>query len=172
MTQARKTIVSINDTPFYHCMSRCVRRAFLCGTDRYSGNNYEHRRQWLENKLHEVANIFAVRLCAYAVMSNHYHIVLHVRTDLAHNWNDKEVIERWHSLYSGNFLSTRFIAELPLSPTETELLNKDIALWRSRLCDISWFMRVVNEYIARRANKEDNCSGRFWEKDDSKAKRY
>ncbi len=57
MTQAKKTIVSVDDTPFYHCMSRCVRRAFLCGTDHYSGNDYEHRREWLENKLHEASSI-------------------------------------------------------------------------------------------------------------------
>ncbi len=163
MTQARKMIVSVDDTPFYHCMSRCVRRAFLCGTDHYSGNDYEHRREWLEHKLHDVSNIFAIRLCAYAIMSSHYHVVLHIRTDIAQSWTDKEVIERWHTLFSGNFLSKRFLAGMPLNKTETLLLDKDITLWRGRLCDISWYMRIVNECIARRANKEDNCTGRFWE---------
>jgi len=163
MTQARKNIVSINDTPFYHCMSRCVRRAFLCGVDHYSDNDYEHRREWLENKLHQTAAAFAIRLCAYAVMSNHYHVVLHVRSDIAKGWTDKEVVQRWHSLFSGNTLSKRLLAGISLSESETTLLDKDIALWRTRLCDISWYMRIVNESIARQANKEDKCTGRFWE---------
>jgi len=163
MTQPRKNIVSLTDTPYYHCMSRCVRRAFLCGVDHYSGQDYEHRRDWLEDKLHNVASIFAIKLCAYAVMSNHYHVVLHVRTDIANDWSDKEVIEHWHKLYSGNLLSSRYLNDIPLTAIESKQLKKDIQLWRNRLCSISWFMRVVNEFIARKANREDDCTGRFWE---------
>lgn len=163
MTQARKNIISISDTPFYHCMSRCVRRAFLCGIDQYSGQDYEHRREWLEKKLHFVADVFAIRLCAYAVMSNHYHVVLHVRQDITQSWTDREVIERWHQLYSGNLLSKRLLAGVALSKTEQRILSKEVNRWRRRLCSISWFMRVVNESIARHANNEDKCTGRFWE---------
>ena len=163
MTQARKTIVSLDDTPYYHCMSRCVRRAFLCGVDSYSGIDYEHRREWLENKLHSVANAFAVKLCAYAVMSNHYHVALHVRKDIALEWSDTEVVEHWHALFTGNFLSHKLLSRSTLNQTELTLLAKDIKIWRSRLCDISWFMRIVNESIARQANQEDQCSCRFWE---------
>lgn len=163
MPQARNTIISLDDTPYYHCVARCVRRAFLCGVGHYSESNYEHRRQWLEDKLHSTASAFAIKLCAYAVMSNHYHVVLHVRADLAPLWSDREVIQRWHSLFSGNLISLRFLANEPLSSIQTKLLAKNIELWRARLCDISWYMRIVNEAIARKANKEDNCTGRFWE---------
>ena len=163
MTQPRNTIVSLDDTPYYHCVSRCVRRAFLCGKDAYSGEDYEHRRQWLEDKLHTTVEAFAIKLCAYAVMNNHYHVVLHVRRDLVNGWSDQEVIKRWHSLFSGNLLSQRFIAGESLKPIEMKRLSQDITIWRARLCDISWFMRIVNEAIARRANAEDNCTGRFWE---------
>lgn len=163
MTQARETIVSVSDTPYYHCVSRCVRRAFLCGLDHYSGKDYEHRRQWLEDKLHHTAKAFAIKLCAYAVMSNHYHVVIHLRPDLAESWSDREVVQRWHSLFNGNLFSQRFLANEVLLDVQWERLAQDIALWRERLSSPSWFMRIVNESIARKANKEDKCSGRFWE---------
>lgn len=163
MPQPRKSLISLNDTPFYHCVSRCVRRAFLCGVDNYSGVSYEHRRDWLEQKLHQTAEVFAITLCAYAVMNNHYHVVLHVRSDLADAWSNRDVVERWHRLFSGTPLSQKYALGALLSDSEKESLNNNIAKWRSRLTDISWFMRVVNESIARQANAEDNCTGRFWE---------
>jgi len=161
MPQPRKNLISLSDTPFYHCMSRCVRRAFLCGEDSYSGVNYEHRRDWLEDKLHQPADAFAIKLCAYAVMNNHYHVVLNVRSDMAYAWSNLEVVERWHRLFSGTPQSQQFELGAVLCKSEKELLSKDIALWRQRLTDISWFMRIVNESIARQANSEDECSGRF-----------
>ena len=163
MTQARSTLVSASDTPYYHCISRCVRRAFLCGYDSHSHTDYEHRRQWLEDKLNKTANVFAINLCAYAVMSNHYHVVVHIHTDIATTWNKREVVRRWHSLFSGTYLSQRFDAREPLLPTQLEVLDHDIEIWRERLCSLSWFMKVVNESIARRANLEDQCTGHFWE---------
>jgi len=163
MTRARKTIVSIDDTPYYHCVSRCVRRAFLCGVDHYSSTSYEHRRRWVEDKLHSVASAFAIKLCAYAVMSNHYHVVLHVRPDLAEQWSDREVVERWHTLFNGTLFSQLYLADQALSKAQKRRLKQDIVKWRARLCDISWYMKIVNESIAKRANKEDNCTGHFWE---------
>jgi REP element-mobilizing transposase RayT len=138
-----------------------LRRAFLCGQDHYSGQDYEHRRQWLEDKLHHTAQAFAIKLCAYAVMSNHYHVVLHIRPDLSNAWSDREVVKRWHSLFRGNLISQRYLANDVLLDTQHERLNEYIALWRERLASPSWYMRIVNEAIARRANREDNCTGRF-----------
>lgn len=163
MPQPRQRQVSLDATPYYHLVSRCVRRAFLCGLDRFTGRCFDHRKQWLEDRFVELANIFAVDLCAYAVMSNHYHIVVHVDRERGQGWTNKEVVKRWHKLFNGNLLSTRFLAGDDLSKAEEQMLQRDINCWRERLFDLGWFMRCINEPIARESNKEDDCTGRFWE---------
>ncbi|WP_250658082.1 transposase [Alkalimarinus coralli] len=163
MPKARKTLIALDATPYYHCVSRCVRRSFLCGDDHHTGISYEHRRQWVEDRLIKLVEAFAIELCAYAVMSNHTHTVLRVNERLAKSWSKQQVIERWHLLYAGNHLSQRFIAGQPLGPAEQQQLDSVVKIWRERLYSISWFMRNLNEHIARKANHEDNCTGRFWE---------
>ena len=163
MPKPRHTQVSLEATPYYHCVSRCVRRAFLCGTDMLSGQCYEHRRQWVEDKLLELGAIFALDICAYAVMSNHYHVIVHIDRAQAEQWDREAVIARWHRLFRGNLLSQRYGAGTSLSAMELKTLDACVDEWRERLRDISWFMRVLNEGIARQANAEDQCTGRFWE---------
>ncbi|MGF1723183.1 alpha-amylase family glycosyl hydrolase [Photobacterium nomapromontoriensis] len=166
MPRARKTQVSLTDTPYYHCVSRCVRRSFLCGKDPLTGKCYEHRRGWVEKRLLFLAKVFAVDICAYAVMSNHTHVVLHIDSDQAKSWSQEEVITRWHKVCKGNYLSNTWMDENQRSQMDrahlmaVERIAED---WRERLYDISWFMRLLNEPIARQANKEDGCTGRFWE---------
>ena len=163
MPRARSTLVSLDATPYYHCTSRCVRRAFLCGEDRYSGRCFEHRRQWIEDRLLLLASIYAIDIAAYAVMSNHYHVVLHVDRKQGLAWGDAEVIERWHQLFTGSLLSQRASRGEPLDQAEQQALAEQVTEWRHRLISISWFMRCLNEPIAREANREDNVTGRFWE---------
>lgn len=164
MTTPRKTQISLDETPYYHCISRCVRRAFLCGKDEFSGQSYEHRRQWIVDRIKELSSIFSIKTCAYAVMSNHTHTVLYIDRDEALAWANQEVIDRWYKLYAGNVLVDRFMTGETKTTAEQKAAIKQIEIWRSRLYDISWFMRSLNEYIARKANKEDNCTGRFWDR--------
>jgi len=163
MPQARKAQISITDTPYYHCMGRCVRRAFLCGKDSVSGNDYSHRKQWVTDRLRELARSFAIDVCAYAIMSNHYHLVLKINTDKSKLLTEDEVIERWMSLFNGNVLMQRYLKGDCKTQAELDKVRETIEEWRSRLSDISWFMRCLNESIARQANAEDKCTGRFWE---------
>ncbi len=163
MTIARKNLIDPASTPYYHCMARCVRRAFLCGKDKFSGRNYEHRRQWVVDRLKELSGIFALEICAYAVMSNHYHVVLHINKKQAKSWEIREILYRWTQLFAGPYLVQRYLSGDVLGEAELLCVEEYAAEYRSRLMDISWFMRCLNEHLARLANKEDNCKGRFWE---------
>jgi len=163
MTRARNQQVSLQDTPYYHCISRCVRRAYLCGDDPFTGENFDHRKVWLVERIRQLASVFAVDICAYAVMSNHYHLVLHVNEKTAKSWTQQEVIERWTGLFSRNALVLETVNQNKSSKAARNHRRRKVEEWRSRLTDISWFMRCLNENIARRANKEDDCTGRFWE---------
>ncbi len=163
MPTARHRLVSLDDTPYYHCISRCVRRAFLCGKDSTTGYSFEHRRQWIVDRIKLLSSVFAVDLCAYAVMSNHYHIVVRLDAVAAQNWSAQEVAERWTQLFSKSALVHRFLAGSDLLTFEHDQVQQQIKTWRSRLVDLSWFMRCLNEPIARMANQEDHCTGRFWE---------
>ncbi len=163
MTTARHRLVAPDESGFYHCISRCVRRAWLCGTDALSGRSFEHRRDWVEQRLLELADIFAVGLYAYAVMSNHTHVVLRVDPGAARMWSDEDVAVRWVRLFPAT--TDGVIDPVRCREKEATLLGNDerLAVCRQRLGDLSWFMRCLNEPIARRANREDGCTERFWE---------
>ena len=163
MTRARSQQICCQDTPYYHCISRVVRRAFLCGFDQMTQQNFEHRRQWMLDRLAEIDAVFCIDVCSYAIMSNHYHLVLFINKSQVDNLTDLEVIERWRKIYKGPDIIQRFIAGEKLSKEHHELIAQIVGTWRNRLEDISWFMRSLNEPISRRSNIEDNCTGHFWE---------
>jgi REP element-mobilizing transposase RayT len=140
-----------------------VRRAFLCGADHFTGQSYEHRKDWVEERLYLLADCFAVSVYAYAVMSNHVHVVLRTDPATTSGWSDEEVARRWVRAFPGHRENAlpehefnRRVAGLVEQPERLILL-------RQRLGSLSWFMRALNEPIARMANAEDGCSGRFWE---------
>ena len=162
MGYARKNLVSLQDTPYYHCIARCVRRAWLWGVDEYAGKDYSHRKGWVIDRMAQLCSMFAIEVCAHAVMSNHYHLVLYVDEKRVRQWTKQEVIERWHRLFDVPTLVQRWKSG-EATDSESQAAEAIIECWRNRLCDISWFMRCLNEHLARMANAEDGCSGRFWE---------
>ncbi|AVP98750.1 transposase [Ahniella affigens] len=159
MPQARERTVPPNCTGYYHCVSRCVRRAWLCGVDPLTGIDYEHRRELIEERLLMLAEVYSVSIYAYAVMSNHLHVVLKIDASAAAGWSDEEVAVRWCQAFPGSgdpgSQKTR-IVNIAAAP---EL----VAEYRDRLRNLSWFMKSLVEPIARQANREDGCTGRFWE---------
>ena len=166
MTRPRSSLISLADTPWYHVVNRCVRRAFLCGHDAASGSNFDHRRGWIETRIRELASVFTIDVAAYAIMSNHYHAVLRVDAARAQALSDDEVLRRWTQLFTGPLLVQRYLSGSPADPlgqSERDKVAEFAALYRQRLADVSWFMRVLNETIARQANAEEGCTGRFWE---------
>jgi REP element-mobilizing transposase RayT len=155
MTRARQHQVCVASTPYYHCISRCVRRAFLCGRDRFSGKSFDHRKEWLVVRMRELAGVFAIDVAAYAVMSNHFHLVVRLAPERVEGWDDEELLDRLEVVFKP---TARLIRTL-----SARARKRALAPWRARLADLSWFMRCLNESIARRANREDGCTGRFWE---------
>lgn len=164
MPYARKSVVQPGLPGVYHCISRCVRRAWICGFDRLTHKNYDHRRRWIYKQIQWLAGIFGMEVFACCVLSNHYHLVIRVNPDVVAGWSDEEVIRRWDQIYSIRKFFTGAKGKLDEAIIQMALDRPDlIAEWRSRLCSISWFMKQINEPLARRANKEDGCKGRFWE---------
>jgi hypothetical protein len=148
----------------FHAVQRCVRRAFLCGEDRFTGQSFEHRRGWIRDRLEFLASVFGIDCLTYTVLHNRLHVVLRTRPDVVAAWSDEDVARRWLRL----FPKRRKLDGSPETPSkpEIDMIISDpelLAERRRRLSDVSWWMRCTAENIARRANFEDECTGRFWE---------
>jgi putative transposase len=164
MALPRSRYVREGQEGVYHCFSRCVRRAFLCGFDTLTHRDFSHRKAWLVERLRYLAAIFAIEVCAYAVMENHYHTILRTCPDIVASWSDREIATRWLTLFPGH----HHMRGTPTAPAEERICAladrpERIAQLRQRLSSLSWFMGRLNEFIARAANKEDKVKGRFWE---------
>lgn len=162
--KARCEVADPDAVQVFHSVQRCVRRAFLCGEDRFSGQSFEHRRGWIRGRLEFLASVFAIDCLTYTVMSNHLHLVLRTRPDVVADWSDEQVARRWLRLFP-NRKKDDGTPEEATKPELDMIVNQPevLAERRRRLSDVSWWMRCVAENIARRANREDECTGRFWE---------
>jgi len=161
MTLPRNQLISIEETPYYHIVSRCVRRAFLCGKDKYSGKSYEHRRGLIVDRVKFLASVFNIKICSYAIMSNHYHLVLKVND--TKDWSIHQVLISWSSLCNLPYLCQKFLNKQDMDKAEMREVLSLTDEYRKRLMSISWFMKLLNQDIAFQANAEDGCKGHFFE---------
>ena len=157
MATPRSQLIDSESPQFYHLVSRCVRRSWLCGADPVSGQNYEHRRGWLEERLLQLADCFAIDLYGFAIMSNHFHLLIRFDPNVASQWSDQEVADRW--------IRATNVDEDVQPDYRDEFLSSPTRVRRARetLGSLSLFMKHLKQPIAWRANREDNCTGHFFE---------
>ncbi len=144
-------------TRWYHCVTRCVRRAFLLG------EGETDRKQWIENRLEELAQIFAVAVAGFSVLDNHLHVLVRLDSEVAAGWSDEDVVRRW-----GKLFPPRDKARQPIAVTEDWVKWRlQDAAWvataRKRLQSLSWFMKCLKEPLARMANRLEGMRGAFFE---------
>jgi hypothetical protein len=157
----RKALVDPTEVGIYHCASHCVRRGNVQGKDTVSGLDRTHRCRWIQKRLADLAGVFAVEVLDYGLIDNGLHSVLQIRPDVTVKWSDEEVVRRWCRLNRRRLQ----LKEEPLSRKRLDKLLEDterVAEWRKRLSDLSWFMIMLKEPIAREANIEDGVSGHFF----------
>ncbi|MYE13757.1 MAG: transposase [Gammaproteobacteria bacterium] len=163
MATPRHKLVDEEHAACYHVTSRCVRRAWLCGYDPFTRRNYSYRRRWLVERMKRLARCFAVEIFGYAVMSNHFHLVLRYDPKACESWTDEEVARRWFEAFppreDGRPSEQRDAEARELLMDDPERLARA----RRTLGSLSHFMKHLKQPIARRANLEDGCEGHFFE---------
>src|SRR5690606_1905262 len=161
----RSDVLRRGEPGIYHVCTRTVRQAFLCGYDPATGNDYSGRRTWIRGFQEILAGIFAIEIAFRCEMSNHLHLVLKAEPEVVTHWSDEEVVTRW--------LRLKRLVRSPDGQTIKEITEQQIAFelgqegrveqLRLKLSDGSEFTKVLCEYIARRANREEDRKGRFFE---------
>jgi len=161
LTIARSKLVDLSVSRWYHTISRCVRRAHLLGEGAVAGD----RKLWIERRLKELDAIFAVSVGGFAVLDNHLHLLLRLDPGVVQAWSDEDVVRRWFKLFPPRGSDRR-----PLTVAKVkELVAKRLedAKWlvqtRQRLGSMSWFMKCLKEPLSRLVNKEEKCTGAFFE---------
>lgn len=157
MTMARSQLVDLEVTRYYHCISRCVRRAMLCG------EGFEHRKQWIEQRLELLAQNFALSVCGFAVMDNHLHVLVRLDPSRGQSWDAEQVVRRWLAVYPPRNVDLDDPRILDSWVAQLARDKKKVEQLRVRLENLGWFMKALKEPLARLANKEDDCKGTFWE---------
>jgi REP element-mobilizing transposase RayT len=159
MAIARSHLVDVSVTRWYHCVTRCVRSAFLLG----EAEGTFDRKEWIDRRVKELAEIFAVSVGAVSVMDNHIHLLVRLDPEMARGWSDEEVVRRWGRLFPARDKDRE---PIPISKAWVEWRLKDaawVAKMRERLQSLSWFMKCLKEPLSRLCNKVDHVRGAFFE---------
>jgi len=161
----RSEIVDPTQVQLLHVFNRCVRRAFICGFDAVSKKDYSHRKDWLQARMEYLIGIFAFDLATFAIMSNHFHLVLRSRPDIAAGWPDEEVAIRNMRLQGKRWFHSDGTMRKTAAAEIQRIVNDPAELQRIRhkLSNVSSLMSYFDENIAKRANREDKVKGAFWE---------
>lgn len=162
---SRGDVVDLTETGIYHCWSRCVRSALLFGEDPITGKDFGYRCDWMEKRIESLAGLFAIDVCFFAIMMNHFHLILRILPELLAKWSDKQVVKRAIKIFPNKF---KELGVRGGEATQEQVRNfaKDKKLvneLRSRLANPSWFLRQLKQNIAQRANAEEQLTGHFWQ---------
>ena len=157
MTTARKELVDVNVTRWYHCISRCVRAAFLMA------EGADDRKQWIEDRLKRLAEQFAVSVGGFAILDNHLHVLVRLDPGMAAKWTAREVVRRWIAVYPPRNLALDDEKVVKMWVDHQAKDTRRVELLRGRLENLGWFMKALKEPLSRLANKADGCRGTFWE---------
>lgn len=164
MATPRYQLVDAKNALCYHLVSRCVRRGWLCGFDRVTGHDYSHRKEWLLSRLNQLGGAFSVDIYAYAIMSNHFHLVVFYDPTAPERWSDLEVVERWMRVSPPKRVDGSVDEALKQLRITAVLQDpSQLSALRTKLGSLSLFMKLLKQPIARRANREDECEGHFFE---------
>lgn len=146
MTIPRKNQIDLHATSYYHCTT-------YCGCSNETGKDYRHRKEWIFSQTKRLGSIFSIKICAYAIKKNRYHLVLFVDKKSADHWDEYDIRDRWGKLFYKDAEAWNSL------PDDSKLKHHKTVLWNDRLMDINWFMRCLNQTIARLSSKK----GEFWE---------
>jgi len=160
MTYRRSKYLNLETTKYYHCITRCVRRSFLCGYDEVTQKDYNYRKEIIKNFLQILTKAYFIEICSYAIMCNHIHLVLYVNDTNVQSVKDDEILNRWSLIYPSSASEIKY--SILNNDPEDDIKSK-IERCRNKLCCISSFMEKFNLTLSKQFNKEDNCKGRFWE---------
>ena len=152
--------LALQSAAYYYCAARCVRESRSRRLVQFATKRREHRKAWVVERLRELSDIFAIELCAYSVMPNHYHMVVRVDAAAAQRWTDEEVIERWQRLFGLPSAMERFLHGSESRDRATA--RAIVARWRGWLTDVTRYARYLNDWLAERANLEERRKHRAW----------